>query len=144
MTPDLSLRVPVNAINQGEQESTQWGYSTDVGVTDAIMARARFASTHYPCKAVVKFFSGLAAVLLLTLALQVCALQAGSPMHPATVVLVLFLTTWIGVAGLASAVLVPIVLFVWAAVAERVPSLTYAGGPQRVLGPSILRSGHRC
>ena len=136
MTPELSLSVLVNAMNWDKQEQhhhdsrahsrreyrlqgSHSGFSSDVGASKAVMGWARCASTRYPRKSVVRFFWGLAAVLMLTLTLQVYALQAGSHMHPAMGVLVLFFSPWIGVAGLASALLVPMVLFVWTTMRTR-------------------------
>ena len=123
MTRELRRRVPGRIIRRG----TRWEFRRDrlmhrrryrpnsdpvrgpspaVEATKSITARAQEASVHDPYKAHVKWFTGLAALLVLTLAVQQYALHAGSHLHPATGVLVLYFTTWIGVAGLASTILV--------------------------------------
>ncbi len=81
-----------------------------------------FAYTHDPFKATVKFLSSLAGVLMLTFTLEVYAVLPGNHLHPATVVMVLFFASWIGVSCLAAAILIPMVLVVRTGVRAPWPS----------------------
>ena len=94
---------------------------------------ARLTSTNYPYLAVTEFVSGLVVVLMLALAAEVYVLLPDNHVSPGTTLLVLFLGSWMGVLGLVSAMLVPVVPILRTAVgARRSRTVLEALSPLRV------------